>query len=351
MGSILTLPVPISEDSVSSSRVQSNSIRWASVRPVRSRAQIFAAVGFLSSSGGVRIEELAKRLAAQRISDEENRLHSLGVSNLRLRRAAKGEAYLTYTNQMVRLLKFAGLVTVRHRLISPTEDCFIIREKMETDPTKADEMFLQKTVNSRFKSYWRYLLALFDLGELRIPRRFSKRDENFSKFVASIGIKLNAVSFYSLRDFFYDFGLLNYFIDDEEERIVPLYSIANSQNNSYQAFFRSPTGWVSYRRRLGDHEFRQALAETYYGLTRGTNRIVELIELREKVSQRCLISERQFNELFSRAISTPEELSIKPSIGDLTFRSRTGMKTKVLSLPRSPRNYPYTLVRIYGGKN
>lgn len=323
-----------------------DSPKWSSVRPVRSRAQILAAVNLLSSSGRINAQNLATELAAQRASDEDNRLHALGVSSLRFGRAIKGQRYLTYTKQMIRLLKYDGLVEVQHDLVIPTDDCLIMGKMLKTDPIKAEEFFLEKTVNSEFKSYSRYLRALYDFNGLQIPQTYSKRDASLSAFIASLGVPLNVVSFYSLRDFYYDFDLLNYFIDDEGERIVPLYWLNRLPNELYQASFKSPVGWVSYRRKLSDSRFAQALADTYFGMTGGTSRVVELIRLREKVSEHHKIGERQFNDLFNRAITNSKELSIRPSIGDLTFRTRTGMKTKVLSLPTSERGYPYTLVRI-----
>lgn len=321
---------------------------WKSVRPVRFRSQIFGALECIKMEGKVSMSELAKHSLSLRNSMEEKRLQALG------RRKSIGpgtkdlhrQPYLTETEQLIRVLRSTGFVRVDKTLISGTELAQELLAKKSRDELDADAFFLERLFDSRFLTYWLFLKQLFISGKAVIPKAFSKRDRNLREYLETQGFPLSVWTFYIIRDLFYDFGLLNYVIENFEERIFPLYSLDRQDENKYAYKIRSANGLLYYWKKVTMEQFEKAVAQSYLEIVGRWDKIADMVELRERVSERLEISERQFNLQLENAVRHPAKVKMYPSVGALSSEKRKGYMTKVLSLPTSERGYPLTLIRI-----
>jgi len=324
---------------------------WKSVRPIRFRSQIFGALEYVVMTGKVNIPTLAKHALELRNQREEKRLQALGVAKAIGPRPKDlhRQPYLTETEQLVRVLRSTGFITVKNGIVSNTDLARQLLDKKRKNELEADVFFMENLLRSRFVTYWLYLKRLFESEKVIIPKEYSKRDKKLRNYLQKQGFPLSVWSFYAIRDLFYDFALLNYIIDDEEERIFPLYTLDKTREYSYTVRIKSPEGYIYYWKRIEIDEFEEALVKAYLEIEGGWDRMGDIIELRERVSETLGISERQFNSLLSSEMTHPARIRIYPSIGALSMRKRRSYMTKFVSLPSSTRGYPLTLIRISRG--
>jgi hypothetical protein len=321
---------------------------WKSVRPVRFRSQIFGALAYVVEKEQIGVAELAKYTLELRNKREEKRLlalrriKSIGPSTKSRRR----QVYLTVTEQLVRVLRATGFIVVKGDIVHSTELARELIDLNEKDALAADVFFLERLMNSRFSTYWLYLRQLFKLQMVKIPSKLSKRDANLRRYLHAQGFPITVWSFFILRDLFYEFALLNYVIEEKEEKIFPLYTLNGANKENYVAKIKYPEGYIYYWKKIEIDDFEQALIQAYLTTVGGWDRMADLIELRERVSEAVGISERQFNTLLEGAVSKFTKIKVYPSIGALSHEIRRGYMTKVLSLPTSNRGYPFTLIRI-----
>jgi hypothetical protein len=322
---------------------------WKSVRPVRFRSEIFGTLDYIKTVEKVSLQQLAKHTLQLRIKTEEKRLEALGRQrSLRTRtKDPRRQPYLTESQQLVRVLRSTGFINVQDGLLFCTERAQTLLEKEKQDEIGADVFFLERLINSRFQTYWLYLKQLYSQMKVTIPRRLSKRDTNLKAYLELQGFPLSVWSFYIIRDLFYDFGLLNYEIEEQGEKIFPVYSLDVREMGKYAYHIKGLEGNVNFWKKVDMTEFEDITVRSYLELVGGWDRIADLISLREKVSETLKISERQFNIMLQKFARQPEgSVSAHPSIGTISSEKRKGYMTKVLSLPTSERGYLLTLIRI-----
>jgi len=276
---------------------------WTSVRPIRFRKQIFDALLFLVQKGQVNISELADQMLDLRRRRDGARLLSTRKRIALGRRTKRGkQPYLTLTEQFVRILRATSLITVNKEIIAVTLPARELVNEYRRDELKADRIFLERLLNSRYRTYLLYLKQLFKSKKIFIPRIYSKRGHNLKSYIKTIGFPTTVWSFYILRDFFYEFALLNYAIDEKGEEIFPLYTMDAEEKKEYEVEIRTSEEHVYYWKRVSLDKFKTRLAETYFKIAGNWDAIIELIKLREMVSKSMLISERQFDHLLSETM-------------------------------------------------
>lgn len=328
-----------------------NPKEWKSVRPVRFRSQIFGALEYLSTKGRASIAELAKHTLMLRNRREEKRLQVLAIARTigPKTKDPQKQPYLTKTEQLVRVLRATGLVSKKGDIVSCTNEGQELLTRQQERDVNADIFFLERLLNSRFVTYWLYLKQLFKVGSVHIPRAFAKRDRHLRAYLKGEGFPLSVWSFYAIRDLFYDFALTNYVISEEEEKIFPLYSLNSVHRKSYEAKIKAPEGYVYYWKRTTLDEFEDALVRSYLETSGGWDRMADMIELREKVSEKLKISEKQFDSLIKKEKEYSKKFEIHLSIGSVYPNKRRSYMTKFVSLPMSERGYPLTLIRMSQG--
>jgi len=320
---------------------------WASVRPIRFRKQIFAALSFLVQKDQVNISELADQMLDLRRRRDGARLLSTRRRIALGRRTKRGkQPYLTLTEQFVRILRATSLITVNKEIISVTPSARELVNEYFRDELKADRIFLERLLNSRYRTYLLYLKQLFKSKMIFIPSIYSKRGSNLKSYIETIGFPTTVWSFYILRDFFYEFALLNYVIDEKGEEIFPCYTMDAEEKKEYEFEIKTNEEHVYYWKRVSSDKFKTRLTEAYSEIAGNWDVIIELTKLREMVSKSMFISERQFDHLLSKTMRNKEESRIHLSIGAMRQFDKKGYLTKVQSLPLSGEGYPFTLIRL-----
>lgn len=257
--------------------------------------------------------------------------------------------FLTKAEQFVRVFMRIGLARQSGDMIQATPTASKIAKMIEQDELSAQSSFLETLLNSPYTTYVNFLNAL-SVHKLSIPSSFTERDKALSGFLRSEGFPMDSWSFFIIRDLFYDFDLVNYAIDQEFERLFPLFKIDGSDGTFSQSLLAG-SNRLNYWRAMSVSSFVSCLVKNYMTLAEGWNRIVDLVRLRERVSEDGKISERQFNILLMKSIENPSEgYQIIPSVGRLRPKIRSGYLTKALTLPKHSNGQPYTLIRIERSK-
>jgi hypothetical protein len=323
---------------------------WVSVRPIRFRKQIFDALVFLVQKGQVSISELADQMLDLRRRRDGARLLSTRRRVALGRRTKQGkQPFLTLTEQFVRILRAVSLITVDKGTIAVTSSAKELVNNYLRNELEGDKLFLEGLLNSRYHTYLLYLEQLSKSRGIFIPSIYSKRDSNLRSYIEAQGFPTTVWSFYILRDFFYEFALLNYSIDEKGEKIFPLYTMKAEEKGEFEVEIRTDYGCIYYWKRTSLDKFKRGLTEKYLEIAGDWNVMVELIKLREIASKSMLVSERQFDHLLIEVMRNRDESQIHLSVGVMRQFDKKGYLTKVQSLPRSKEGYPFTLIRLSSG--
>jgi len=326
---------------------------WTGVRPVRFREEIFGVLEFIVSHRSVSIEEIRKYAMDLRLKREDRRLKASQKAISLENKTRKKPKLLTKVEQMMRVYRRTGLIEKRGNIIHPTEKSEGLILKRELDEIGGDALFLEYLLNSPYESYWLYLKQLRRKGEIRITSSYSKRNAKLRAYINKSGFFLDIWSFFILRDFFHDFSLLNYMIDESSQVVFPLYEISSvfPEHSLFEYHIKGPDGNLGFWPKP-PKDFSEKLVKVYLSLTDNKwNRMVEVVILREKFSYEFATPEHQFDVLLLKAIREEKRFKIVPSVGYIKYPARSTYITKALSLPCNKFGLPYSLIRIAVGGN
>lgn len=322
---------------------------WTGVRPVRFREEIFESLELIvNSKEGVSIEELRNHMLKLRLEREDRRLRALQKSISLKNSKRKKPELLTKVEQMIRVFRKTKMVIEDGKILRSTPTCRRLISIKQQDEIGADAFFLECLVNSSFGTYWLFLRQLLKNRHISIPSSLSERDEKLRRYITDEGFLLDSWSFFILRDLFYDFSLVNYVINESFQKIFPLYVIEEkvSEPSSYEYKIRGPDAYLSFWPR-SPKNFVERLVQVYLSLTDNKwNRIIDLVILREKYSEKFTAPERQFDALLQQVLKKETNYRIVLSVGHIQFNSRSTYITKALSLPYSNFGLPYSMIRI-----
>ena len=326
----------------------SSESRWEGVRPLRYREEVFRVLKSLAKED-LSLEDLRLILLQEREAREGLRLRPLLIRRTIQNKSRSRAEFLTKAEQIVRVFVRLGLARRSGDMIQATPAASRIAKMIDQDELVGQTSFLETLLNSPYTTYAKFLKAL-SVRKLSIPSSFTERDKVLSDFLRSEGFPMDSWSFFIIRDLFYDFDLLNYTLDQESERLFPLFNIGANDGMFSQSLLIG-SHRLNYWRAMSVSSFVSCLVENYMTLAGGWNRIVDLVRLREKVSEDGKLSERQFNILLMASVEHPSEgYQIIPSVGRLRPKRRSGYLTKALTLPKHSNGQPYTLIRIERSK-
>lgn len=319
---------------------------WNAVRPVRSSEEILDVLSFITKKKCSTIEDIRISLMETRENREEMRLRGLRIRKPTKDKRREKPDFLTKAVQILRVLRRANLVTKSDDIITPTELANEIIDKNKNKKSlEARTMILKALLNSKFEAYHLFIKKLAEKPVV-VPNELSKRNMDLAAFLNKQGFHLNSWSFYILRDFFYNFGLLNFIKEKNGEIIYSTCSYDISDEKYLQAI-PTPSGVIYYWLDMSMNEFIQKLTETYMIMSDGKwGRIVDLVEMREKFSKKNKVSEIQFNELIARASKESVSIRVTLSVGILRLQQRKNYLIKVVNLPKNDVGIPFTLVRV-----
>lgn len=324
---------------------------WTGVRPVRFREEIFGVLEFIVSHGSVLTEEIREFALDLRFKRENRRLKAAQKAISLESKIRKRPKLLTKVEQMMRVFRRTGLIEKKGNTIRSTNKGERLISNRQHDEVGGDALFLEFLLNSPYETYWLFLKRLGRKKEIRIKSLHSKRNAELRVHIKEAGFPLDVWSFFILRDFFHDFSLLNYTIDESFQVIFPVYEIFSSvpKPSSFEYHIRGPDGYLGFwPKPLQD--FSERLIKVYLSLTDNKwNRMVELVMLREKFSYEFAIPERQFDILLQKAIKEERKFKMIPSVGHIKYPARSTYIAKALTLPCNKFGLPYSLIRINVG--
>jgi hypothetical protein len=320
--------------------------KWKGVRPIRYREEIFDVLSMLVERKSCTIDDLRLLLAESREKKEKRRLIGIQIRHTIETDIRKKEKFLTKTEQFIRVLKNLSLIEKQANIITPTKDADKIINLLKRDKLKTESLFLELLFSSTFSSYLLFIEKLIKTPVI-IPKEYSIRNKEQTIFLHSRGFYLDSWSFFVIRDLFYDFGLLNFFSDDNSQKIFAVCTF-NSNQIKYEQKIKTPKGILYNRPSMSLTNFVEKLVKSYLVLTNNRwGSLVNTTELRERFSEMFSISENQFNDYipktFSKKISS---IMVIPNVGAVHPSDKKSNLIKILNLPRNKAGIPFTLIRI-----
>jgi hypothetical protein len=325
--------------------------KWAGVRPIRFRNEIFGVIDLAATKRhGITLSDIRLCLLEERNRRDKLRINLFQRSGSLESSNRKREVMITKAEQMVRVLRATKVIEKEETgKYASTERAGKLTRTNARDPIEANSVFLEFLLNSKFRTYLLFLRKLDEKGGLVIPRRLVPKTKEISRelkgYLHASEFYMDSWSLFFMRDLFYDFGLLNYFFDPEEMQIFPLYEFTPRRKYLHQIHVLGETlrFWPS----VALDTFLKQLPQVYLRLTENNwNRIVSIIHLREQFSREFRVPEQEFSALLVRAVAAKANYRVIPSVGVLDPSEVTASAIKALNLPTNEFGLPYTLVRM-----
>ena len=311
-----------------------------------------AAVGKTFDGQRFTPEIILRSVRSQRLLHDATRLRHLQRSTFRWYRAGRtgSKPYLSLSSDYVPFAKALGLFEVRDGKIRSMENGQKLAALSSKNANEAATEALRLLLESKYKAYSRFLLALKGIGgTIKIPGnlRSRSRGSGLKGFLMSQGFFTDVASFYTIRDLHYDFDLLNW-TQDLDLGIQEIY-LASALSERFDEKFAkrcdTKEGSVSWWLRLSTADFRRELYDKYDKMTSNRfGRIVPLLELRDRVCRNLMMSDTQFNQSIIEL--SQEDRRVILSYGTWNPESSKGEVTKGANLPLLSAKRAANYVRI-----
>jgi hypothetical protein len=222
------------------------------------------------------------------------------------------------------------------------------------DEVRGPLKFVELLLNSQNETYFKFLKQLYSTGELEIPRNLMDRskDSKVRFFLEEKGFPMSTVSFYIMRDFLYEFYLLNFIDYHSGLKIFPLYNVEseNCKDAGYKYELFTPESKICCLKYIALPDFREKLIKTYLKLTNGAINInISLLRLRELFSYTYRVTEFEF-ELELKELIKEESLTIRLSSGILGAGIAQVSELKGHTNMVNAYGQPYNIIRINTGE-
>lgn len=312
---------------------------WGSVRKVRYASQILLLIrysvrfeGKLHDPEGIR-----QMLVEDRVHREEQRLRG---AHLAYRKSAKLRTMLMpLAKDNASFAVRCGIFSLRNGTVVPNPSNERILYLWSHDQNTARAKLLQIITNSPYPAYVEFLKRLQALnGEFVVRSLFMrKRDSRLTNTLRKNGFFIDVASFYTIRDLFYDFGLVNW-IYEPEKRCEKLFATC-MLNNSGARLFNDHIALANgrslyYNKKITTESFIETFVECYLELARGSwGRWLDVLSLRDLYVDKCRISDYQFNSLISSAIKGKLDIDLRYATGSFAEPRKYGYSIKAISLP------------------
>jgi hypothetical protein len=331
------------------------SSEWGSVRKIRSLAQIMALLQAVNSPRETNQEEaMRKSLVEQHIVLERARLRGSQSSFRSLEKIRESLRALTEDNLSF-LTRSSFVRTEKGRVRLSLESRRLLRLRNKGSEQKVRKKVLKHILVSPYRAYMGFLLNLQRIGgEFTLPAGGDKRTRisGLRRKLHRLGFKTDIASFYTARDLFYDFGLVNH-VTDESKRLESIFqtcTIARRTDSSrrFKHRVRVREYYICYDPILPPLKFCNALIEGYRTLTNAWSKWVSLIRLRDAVTIRLRIPDECFDANLTRVLKSGGCNTFKVDgstgyrLGDRTY----GTIVKSMRMPLTSGGRPIQYVAI-----
>lgn len=335
--------------------------KWGSVRKVRFKSEIRSLTDYACSHDGLNIDcvEIKKGIEEDRAQRETIRMQ---ITQSGPRRALQqlgneySKAYSPLMQDRIAFAKGVGIFSIKNKRIECSEKTRRVCDYMKKEPEKVEKALLQLILDSKYKAYIYFLANLSKLGgEMSIPFAFRNRtvSSGIKAFLYGKGFATDIPSFFTIRDLFYDFGLVNWRISPEKsvEEIFMTSEIAGKEMNKSDLYLeevRLQKCNLFINKVPTDRTFINTLGENYLQLSRGNYAsIVDLLELRDMVCQVLKISDTQFNQkLLDMYHNQQTAFEIELSQGRISPRRYSGLLIKAVNTIKIEEGVYATYIRL-----
>ena len=259
---------------------------WGSVRKVRSMAQMIALIDAASKveKGASLYEALRNSLIEQHVVHEKARLRGAQASYRSLGSIRGGLQSLARDNMS--FLRKTNLVKgTDDRAVLPRHSRELLRLRQKGELGEVKKRLLRLILTSQYHAYLGFLSNLQRLaGKVTLPGGGKERYSPLRKVLRDFGFETDVASFYTIRDLFYDLGLINYSIEKrtKSETIFLTSRIGRvAKSKTYMNSVKLDGGYLQYDEKPIAASFCRALIDGYKTLSEMWGRWVRLLDLRD----------------------------------------------------------------------
>jgi len=311
---------------------------WKSVRKVRYYDDIEFAINYV----------LANKFKKFKENDFLNKLSILRQKRNNL--IQKHYQYSIRTKRSLYITKFRTTLTdtlifLKEIKVFKIDDGIIVPLELSIEYLNYNNIYDKKAIIlnyiliSKYKAYICFLKHLYSLKEFRIKAQHQKRDKITRDYLSETGFNTDVVSFYTIRDLFYELGVLNWYINDDRTLVIYPTIEMNKHYYNHKNLIKYDGDNIYLFKEINYDEFIKELEEEYLKMTNRRYRVnLNLMDLRDAVCKKYGLSDFYFSDIIfslQNIKKTPIKISI--NFGYTTLRKRN-YNLKLLSLPKVSSN-------------
>lgn len=332
--------------------------KWGSVRKIRFKNQIFAFFQYASNKDGrpYSLDDICNLIAEARMEREKVRMKITQEVTKAIDRiqSGKGNLYRALASDNVSFARKVGIFDIVNGKVRCNERAKNIASVIKTDPEKAQDEILKLLLNSVYVAYIGFIEELQRRGgSFIIPGGYCSRTRasNLSEYLKTSGFKTDVASFYTIRDLLYDFEIINWTInqqDGSEHIFLTSYLTDSAMEKNFKRIVSLNSLLLLYSRNVNLDQFEECVMKEYLSCTRGSwGRIVNLIDFRDRVSEKLRISDQDFNKLILAFSRSESGIIISFSQGVIPSSGKRGYLIKATNLPVLDHERRATYLRVH----
>lgn len=314
--------------------------RWRSVRKVRYLDDIEAAARYASQYGDTAFSEeiLTSHIITKR-QDRHNLVQKHYKKGIQRTKKSMYETKFRITlPDTLTFLREIKILAVTDGLVRPLE----LAKKMKgvSIESRKRKLVMKYVLNSKYKAYECFLRHLVRLGKFVLSAEYSRRDMRARAFINRSGFLTDIVSFYTIRDLFYELDAINWYVDDENNEVIyPVVSIGEENKNRWTEQLSTKNLRLNLRKKIDEKLFLRELIEIYLNLTGRRFMInTDLLQVRDSFCSKYSLGDHYFKEMLLKLYnkkSLPYRVLL--NFGSIRKRKRN-YNLKIVSLPKLSSN-------------
>jgi len=342
------------------SRSLKGSSEWGSVRKIRSLSQIMALLEAIGPAGEADQEEaMRKSLVEQHIVLERARLRGAQSSFRSFEKIRRSLHALTEDNLSF-LTRSSFVRMEKERVALSPQSRRLLRLWNKGSEEKVRKKVLERILISPYRAYMEFLLNLQRIGGVfTLPAGGDKRTRvsGLRRKLQLSGFKTDIASFYTARDFLYDFRLVNH-VANENKRLETIFLTCaitrrTDPSRRFKNRVRAREYYIYYDRVLPPFKFCNELIEGYKTLSNAWSKWIRLIRLRDAVTIGLHISDECFDANLIRVLKRGgcNSFKVDGSAGYRLWERTYGDIVKSMRMPLTSGGRPIQYVAIARGQS
>jgi hypothetical protein len=331
---------------------------WGSVRKVRFASQLMRLIKYAVENDGRIFSEndIESIIEEDRANREAIRLKITQTGWRRALRHFRAQvSYKSLVKDTIAFAKGVGIFSLREERIFCSPQTKELYSRQRVSQTEYEKGIITLLLNSKYKAYRLFLTHLQDnKGHFYIPLNYRSRSKSsgLRSFLKSNGFLTDVASFYTIRDLLYDLGLINWRINSESDSEHIFLTCKIVSSDAVELIYENKVrledeSMLIYNKRLQSLEFEDTVSRNYLSLSQQQwGVIVDLLELRERVTEEICISDHQFNKLIV-GLEAGTTVTAELSQGTISFKPSSGLLIKALNCPVIGDEIYATYIRLY----